>query len=156
MVKRIIILFILSALFAIGGCVKEVTTVTIEPPKDTPIDTIRLDALDGVVMDKAGKPIPGIKVTHSQFRILNSGQPWQSESSFFSNEDGAVRATITQEIFRVQRIHLIIEDVDGAANGGPYKTITMDADTLHHTMETLERYLRVRTIHFQVNREKAQ
>lgn len=86
--------------------------------------------IKGKVLDADGDPIKGIKVNvqddwHSAF--TSQGTECQS----LDNGDYSVRI----KTFPTDKLHLIVQDIDGAENGGEFdnKTIELDFSKIEYT-----------------------
>ena len=86
--------------------------------------------IKGKVLDADGDPIKGIKVNvqddwHSAF--TSQGTECQS----LDNGDYSVRI----KTFPTDKLHLIVQDIDGAENGGEFeeKTVELDFSKIEYT-----------------------
>ena len=83
--------------------------------------------LKGIVTDEAGKPIEGIKTSVKHVYELESGktETWGIDS-VMTDADGQYSLKAYD---MGSDIKLIVEDVDGEANGGKFRSDTLDIDS---------------------------
>ena len=82
--------------------------------------------LKGIVTDEAGKPIEGIKTSVKHVYELESGktETWGIDS-VMTDADGQYGL----KAYGMGSVKLIVEDVDGEANGGKFRSDTLDIDS---------------------------
>lgn len=104
--KRVI--YMLMALMGFGAVACEEVNSDVAGEYGVPHVTFSLKAR---VVDEAGEPIEGIKVSAN----------WIEG---YTNQDGEIN--INGSVFTGSQYRVTFEDVDGEANGGEFETLTLD------------------------------
>lgn len=81
----------------------------------------------GCVTDEAGVPVQGIKTFVKLVETYNNKVYVKGMDSILTNESGNYQLKYSGGGFD-RRMKLIVKDIDGPANGGQYKSDTLDID----------------------------
>ena len=89
----------------------------------------------GTVTDSEGRPIKGIKVKVAEQGLLNDSVViYDGIDSVETDAAGNYQTQVMQDIYFDSRRKLILEDTDGAANGGEFQGDTLSLSDMEKTL----------------------
>ena len=85
--------------------------------------------LKGIVTDEADTPVQGLKTSVKEVYKGDTGTYVYGRDSILTDESGNYQLKFAKESsFNRESIKLIVEDIDGEANGGEFLSDTLDID----------------------------
>jgi len=85
--------------------------------------------LKGTVTDETDTPVQGLKISLKEVYKDDTGTYGYGIDSIQTNESGIYQLKFTKaSYFNRESIKLIVEDIDGEANGGEFLSDTLDID----------------------------